>query len=55
MGEQTVRRRSAGLSLLGPSSMKVPSGSSMCRYAVLRGEKAPDDALALELGAKGLL
>jgi hypothetical protein len=24
-------------------------------YAVLRGEKAPDDALARELGAMGLL
>jgi hypothetical protein len=24
-------------------------------YAVLRGEKAPDDALARELGATGLL
>ena len=28
---------------------------SLTGYAVLRGEKAPDDALARELGAMGLL
>ena len=29
--------------------------TSTSGYAVLRGEKAPDDALARELGAMGLL
>ena len=34
---------------------EVIKGGSCSGYAVLRGEKAPDDALARELGAMGLL
>jgi len=32
-----------------------PGGCPSCWYAVSRGAKAPDDALARELGAMGLL
>ena len=38
-----------------PLSRSCSRRGSRSRYAVLRGEKAPDDALARELGAMGLL
>lgn len=39
-----------------PSVTKICSRLGSCSgYAVLRGEKAPDDALARELDAMGLL
>ena len=37
------------------SSRSCSRRGSCSGYAVLRGEKAPDDALARELGAMGLL
>ena len=37
------------------SSWSCPKRASCGGYAVLRGEKAPDAALARELGATGLL
>jgi hypothetical protein len=37
-----------------PQPVMLKTGSCS-GYAVLRGEKAPDDALARELGAMGLL
>ena len=37
------------------SSRSCSRRGSCSGYAVLRGEKAPDDALARELGATGLL
>ena len=42
--------------LLHPAPLSRCSRRGSCSgYAVLRGEKAPDDALARELGAMGLL
>ena len=38
-----------------PLSRSCSRRGSCSGYAVLRGEKAPDDALARELGAMGLL
>jgi hypothetical protein len=38
-----------------PLSRSCSGRGSCSGYAVLRGEKAPDDALARELGAMGLL
>ena len=41
--------------LPAPLSRSCSRRGSCSGYAVLRGEKAPDDALARELGAMGLL
>jgi hypothetical protein len=38
-----------------PLSRSCSRRGSSSGYAVLRGEKAPDDALAREVGAMGLL
>jgi hypothetical protein len=45
-----------GLCVFVDTSSRSCSRRRSCSgYAVLRGEKAPDDALARELGATGLL
>jgi hypothetical protein len=45
-----------GLCVFVDTSSRSCSRRGSCSgYAVLRGEKAPDDALARELGAMGLL
>jgi hypothetical protein len=44
-----------GQCVFDTSSRSCSRRGSCSGYAVLRGEKAPDDALARELGATGLL
>jgi hypothetical protein len=50
---ETPRRRAGSLSC--PAQPVMIKTGFVQRYAVLRGDKAPDDALARELGAMELL
>jgi hypothetical protein len=70
MADKTTKSEAEWRSALTPEQYRVGGASALesramdrssyrrdrrSGYAVLRGEKAPDDALARELGAMGLL